>query len=271
MLEHLSDSHHGQRIRSQRIAGISLTEIVYAPLLKVPSHSHRHACFGLVLQGAYDEIYRNKTLTSGLSNIKFRPAEESHSNYYGSSKVRCFLIEPEGEWLARLCAHAGLHAPLIFRDNSLVWLALKIRGEARRMDEVTPMAIEGLMLEMLAEAARRSARMRERRHPRWLEQAREILHGQFSGRLTLSQIAETVEVHPVYLASAFRQHYGCSIGEYVRKLRVEVACHELSTTDTPLVDIALAAGFSHQAHFSRTFKRLTGMTPACYRSSFRLS
>ncbi len=271
MSRHPSDSHHGQRIRSQKIAGISLTEIVYAPQLKVPRHSHQHACFGLVLQGAYDEIYRNKTLSSGLSSIKFRPAEESHANYYGGSQVRCFLIEPEGEWLARLSAHAGLRAPLVFRDNSLVWLALKIRGELRQMDEVTPMAVEGLMLEMLAEASRRAARMRARKYPRWLEQAREILHGQFSDPLTLSQIAEEVGTHPVYLASAFRRHYGCSIGEYVRKLRVEFACHQLSATDAPLVDIALAAGFSHQAHFSRTFKRLTGMTPARYRASFRLS
>jgi len=38
-------------------------------------------------------------------------------------------------------------------------------------------------------------------------------------------------------------------------------------SDAPLVEIALSAGFSEQSHFSRTFKRLTGLTPSEYRSS----
>jgi AraC family transcriptional regulator len=76
-----------------------------------------------------------------------------------------------------------------------------------------------------------------------------------------------VGVHPVYLASEFRKHFGCTIGEYVRKLRVEFACRRISESDSPLSDIAIAAGFSHQSHFSRTFKAVTGMTPAGYRTA----
>ena len=68
-------------------------------------------------------------------------------------------------------------------------------------------------------------------------------------------------MHPVYLACAFRRHYRCTIGEYVRQLRVESACRELSKANTPLSQIALTAGFTDQSQFSRTFKRVIGLTP----------
>lgn len=48
---------------------------------------------------------------------------------------------------------------------------------------------------------------------------KEMLHDNFLQPLSLSQIAVTVGVHPVYLATAFRRHYQFSIGEYRRRLR----------------------------------------------------
>jgi AraC-like DNA-binding protein len=97
--------------------------------------------------------------------------------------------------------------------------------------------------------------------PPWLERAREILHAGFTAPPTLARLADTVGVHPVYLASAFHKHYGRTIGDYVRRLRIEFACRELSSSEAPLAAVALAAGFSSQAHFSTTFKRLTDLTP----------
>jgi AraC-like DNA-binding protein len=53
--------------------------------------------------------------------------------------------------------------------------------------------------------------------------------------LSLSFIAQSVGVHPVHLAHSFRRYYRCSVGEYVRRLRIGFACRQLSKTDTPLV------------------------------------
>jgi len=93
------------------------------------------------------------------------------------------------------------------------------------------------------------------------------VHDRFQESISLAEVAEFAEVHPVSLARAFRKTYHCTVGDYVRRLRIESACQKLSSSDASLVEIALSSGFSEQSHFSRTFKRLTGLTPSEYRSS----
>ena len=52
--------------------------------------------------------------------------------------------------------------------------------------------------------------------------------------------------------------FGCTVGEYLRRLRIERAAEQLSRGDAPLAEIALTAGFADQSHFSNVFRRRTG-------------
>ena len=82
---------------------------------------------------------------------------------------------------------------------------------------------------------------------------------------SLAELAAGVGVHPVTLARAFRRTFGCTIGEYLRRLRIERAAEQLATGTQPLAEIALAAGFADQSHFSNVFRRRVGMSPSAYR------
>jgi AraC family transcriptional regulator len=137
------------------------------------------------------------------------------------------------------------------------------------MDAVSPLAMEGLTLEILAELSRRPASAAERRPPGWLRRAKELLHDRFTESLSLDEIAAAAGVHPTHLARVFRRHYHCTIGDYLRGLRIDQARHELATSDTPLIEIAIRAGYCDQSHFSTAFQRHVGMTPTEYRRIFR--
>jgi AraC family transcriptional regulator len=76
-------------------------------------------------------------------------------------------------------------------------------------------------------------------------------------------------VHPAHLAREFRRRYQQTIGEYVRSLRIEFARQELHTSDKPISEIAIGAGFFDQSHFARTFKLITGFPPAAFRKTFK--
>jgi AraC family transcriptional regulator len=105
--------------------------------------------------------------------------------------------------------------------------------------------------------------------PQWLEQARERIHADLAARPSLTGLAESVGVHPVTLARAFRRAFGCTVGEYVRTLRIERATRQLAETDLPLAVIALAEGFSDQSHFSNLFRQHNGLSPFQFRRAVR--
>jgi AraC family transcriptional regulator len=250
--------------------GVRLTETVYSPGLKLPRHSHERACFIFVIKGSFSETYGTRSRDCGPLNLIYRPVGEVHSDHFRDLGGRCLNIEIESTWLQQARQFsAGLDNSADFQAGPPNDLAMKIYKELQELDEVSPLSIGGLALELMAETARWSLKVAANAPPRWLEQAREILHARFSENIAISDIASTVGVHPAHLSRAFRRSYGYTIGEYLRKLRVEFACRKLSTSDLPIVEIACAAGFYDQGHFSRMFKRLTRMTPARFRAVSR--
>jgi AraC family transcriptional regulator len=177
------------------------------------------------------------------------------------------VIELSHLWFDRAHDHSvSIYESTLFSDGPVTWLGKKLYGEFRSMDKVSPLSIEGIVLEMIAEVSRQS-RTPERQLPRWLEQAREFVHAHFTESLTVTSIAETVGVHPVHLARTFRKHHRRTIGSYVRQLRIELACREISKPNVSLAEIASLAGFYDQGHFSKVFKNVVGLTPAQYRAT----
>jgi AraC-like DNA-binding protein len=69
----------------------------------------------------------------------------------------------------------------------------------------------------------------------------------------------------VHLSRVFRKCTGEGIGEYVHRLRIRAACEQILQPEISIAEVSLALGFSDQSHFTRAFRRVTGMTPAVFR------
>jgi AraC family transcriptional regulator len=143
-------------------------------------------------------------------------------------------------------------------------IARRLHGELRRpLNEVSALTVEALVLEVAGEASRPTRSAREA--PAWLQDVREFLHDDFRVIRRVSQVADVAGVHPVHLARVFRATFGCSIGSYVRRLRLESAAADLARSSRPISAIALDAGFSDQSHFTHAFTAFFGRSPAVYR------
>jgi AraC family transcriptional regulator len=260
----------GSILQHSELAGLRLTDTAYPSGLRMPHHSHEPAYFSLVIEGAYDERIGSNRRECLPSSLLFHPQGETHAVEFHDSSVRIFRLEVKPAWLDRARDY-GVRAdsPVQFNSGWVCCLAIRLYREFLDGDEASPLAIEGIALELMAEASRSQKSRSDKRPPRWLDKARDFLHAQFAENFSLEDISNAVGVHPVYLAREFRRHFCCTMSEYVRRLRVEHACRELAATDAPIVEIACETGFYDQSHFTRTFKRCTGLTPAEFRSAFR--
>ena len=257
---------HGTIVRWRRVGGLLLAEVTYEPEQRVHRHVHAHARFVLILKGSLSVSLDGDTATYGPSTLLFRSANEPHSYVISRSGATCLIVDVDDEWHAR----ARQHAPVLtrstgFRRGFVIHLAHRLYGEFRLRDEVSRLAIESIALGVLAEASRRVVRAAEPPTPLWLQQARALVDQHFTERLPLSIVADRVGVHPVHLARSFQRFYNTTFASHVRHRRIEFARRQLASTAAALSDIAAAAGFCDQSHFSRTFKRHTGLTPAEYR------
>jgi AraC family transcriptional regulator len=257
---------HGDILRWRKVGGLTLAEVQFESGQRVHRHVHAHARFVLVLAGAITEIRGDDSHTHGPSTLLFRRAGEPHAYVVSRAGATCLIVDVDDGWHAR----ARLHAPVLeqsaaFRGGFVVHLAHRLHGEFRLRDEVSRLAIESITLGVLAEASRSAAKTREHPAPAWLRQARALVDAHFAKPLALADVARRVGVHPVHLARTFRRAHQITFGGYVRHVRIEFARRQLAASEAPLGDIAVAAGFCDQSHFSRLFKRYTGLTPAEYR------
>lgn len=260
-----SGSFIGKLERTVEAEGFSFREVVDRSEEEIPLHTHEEAHFIFVVQGAYITSARGVDPLCSSPTLLFNPAGTTHRDRFQTRGGRFLAVSIGPERLRRVQDQAGLADHAVgFSRGTIPWLASRLYEELRAMDGLSPLVMEGIALELLGHAARQQMRP-GRRPPGWLRRAHDLIHDRFPGPVTVAEIAQAAGVHPVHLSRTFREHYRMTVGEYLRKLRVEHACRQLSTTDAPLSEIALAAGFCDQSHFSRTFKRVTGTTPAEYR------
>lgn len=87
--------------------------------------------------------------------------------------------------------------------------------------------------------------------------------------LRVADIAAAVGLHPTYAMAVFRRAYGISLGEYLVQYRLTHAQRLLATTDMPILDLALDAGFGAASRFYAAFKRVHAQSPRAYRAQFQ--
>jgi AraC family transcriptional regulator len=237
-------------------------------------HYHDSAWVVFTFTGSFALTMRTAESLLTPRSLLYVPAGEPHSNVFGSQGAGVFVTAIHPTWIGERLEIVSAEAekPRIAPAGFLAELALKIYREFRSPDTLSDLIVEGAFLELLGRWFREGP-CKDRRAPLWLSQVKGLLHDSFREPISLDRAAQAAGVHPSHAAREFRRAYGMTIGEYLRKLRVESVAQQLAQPgkgNTSFADLALTAGFSSQAHMSAVFKRMTGMTPGEYRRAHGL-
>ena len=97
---------------------------------------------------------------------------------------------------------------------------------------------------------------------RAVEEAVGILNDEWGAPPTITALSRRIGINECYLKNDFRQRTGMTIGEYVRKLRMEKALELIESGSFSVLQTAMFVGYSNPSHFSRAFKRFHGRLPS---------
>ena len=262
---HLHTGHFfGSSSRRYSGANVTLSELRYGAVRKLPRHSHESAYVSLLMRGHYRDCLAGSMVEYVPFQAGFRPAHTEHTDEIGDGDNLFFNVEMQAAFFDRLLQDGAVPRvpPMLCAPRSAMF-ACQLYHSFLRPD-FSELSAECVAAEMVADLAG-IAGVGERASPRWLSRTIDCLHASFGTPLTLLGVAAQAEVHPVHLSRVFRSRFRITLGEYVNLLRVQSACRGLAAASDSLCDIAANCGFADQSHFSRVFKAAIGLTPSRFR------
>lgn len=106
---------------------------------------------------------------------------------------------------------------------------------------------------------------------RALRRITEYINENFCENISLDTIAQTTGLSRYYVSHLFKELMNTTFVNYVNELRLTRAAMLLTTTDTPIIEIAGMSGFNNISNFNRAFKMYYDTTPSKYRKTERQS
>ena len=253
-----------RQIKRAAIAGFTLTEGVHAAgsvFPGTPMTGPRSASCSTA------HLRRNRPEGRCLctpSTLKVMPAGEPHCDRFDHGDAHGLLIETDpGRADAMRPWSPLLQERVTFDGGPLAALGRRIYREFSRMDTAAPLAIEGLMLELLARGTRERADAGVGAGPPGSVRAREILHDDPTAHDGLGALARGRRPP----GDAGRVSGGRTVAA---SASICAICELWGRAPAARLGYAArddrhAAGFADQSHFSNVFKRQTGFSPSAFR------
>jgi AraC family transcriptional regulator len=226
-------------------------------------HSHANHSISLLLSGTHHESLQGRQLKRTPGDLKFIPAGVMHrcEQYLpGTCKIN---LDLNGEALQKMEIREEQLTGLSGSSLSAKFTLLKLYHEL--VAQEVPEASTELLLFQLFNPAKPVKH--KAAPPLWAERLKDLLHDEWDKNFYLDDLSARLGVHPVTISRYFPLYFATTLGNYMQQLKINKALTMIRATATPLTQIAYNCGFADQAHFTRTFKAITGYRPQEFRKA----
>ncbi|MFP4673566.1 MAG: helix-turn-helix domain-containing protein [Opitutales bacterium] len=107
--------------------------------------------------------------------------------------------------------------------------------------------------------------------PRLVRAAKEYISEHFQERISLDDAAGAVHASTRHFCKVFKATTGRTFTDYLARVRVEKAQQSLRDPYRRVSEIAFETGFESISQFNRSFKRITGLSPTCFRAASEIN
>jgi AraC family transcriptional regulator len=223
------------------------------------AHYHENPHISFILEGGNLEKRRNGEFERHPGEIMFFRSGETHQSITKIFPARNINLEIEQSFLSANSIDESAIDFSIKKNPSAKFIMLKVYKELLVEDEFSESSMKMLFLNLICSAPKTT-----RRPPGWVKTISELLNDRWNENLTLNDLANAANVHPVTISKYFPKYFSCTLGEYLRKLKIDKSLRLIKASSLSLTEIAHECGFYDQSHFTKIFKQFTGFLPNQY-------
>jgi|ERR1700733_1247823 AraC family transcriptional regulator len=228
-------------------------------------HEHRNLSFCFITKGQYQETNQSRSFPCRPGDVVIKPGRKLHQNFMSQQGTVCWLLEVSEESLTPSAALFERELPGPVQDYHLARLGLEVREEFHTPDEFSAVMVESIAMRAVIAGLRLLKDHSRKRNE--VEALRESIDAAIERGDLSTQYLSLSEKKTV--SRRFYEMEGCTMSGYISRRRAFRAFGELLNSDHSLADIAHHCGFYDQAHFTKTFSALFGITPGRLRSRMK--
>ncbi|WP_103068183.1 helix-turn-helix domain-containing protein [Aquimarina sediminis] len=224
-------------------------------------HSHEKYHLSLVLQGGNLESRKKEDIQILPGSIILYDKLEVHRNRHTAFPSENLNIEIDDHFFVKNDLSTSDFRTSILKNTAVQFQLLKIYRELQIDDISTSDSIHSSLLTLFSGYTKITTSSK----PIWVDTIKELLHDRRNEFITLQELSQELQIHPVTISKYFSKYFNCTLGEYMRRIKIEKAVLFLKHSDKSMTEIAFLCGFSDQSHFTKTFKINTGFRPNEFR------
>jgi len=224
-------------------------------------HEHEHASLVFILNGGCVEKRQHDTYERKAADIAFLHVGEAHETTFTATPTRYISLDIKPEAFAENNLTESIILNTISKSPDAKFLVLKMYRELLYNDDLTTNSVKMLFSEF-ASLSREMATKKVA--PTWVGIVHELLNDRWNETISLKALSQAAGVNAITISKHFPTYFACTLGSYLRKLRVERSLSMIKNEGTPLTQAAYACNFSDQSHFIRNFRAYTSLSPKQY-------
>lgn len=251
---------NGQEWHLRRFGGASASRVSHRPGVIIGEHRHDWLNITIHLLGACDEEAETGSFRLDGPSVTMLPAGSQHANRIGAQGLETIGLLVDPAWLKLDGLRALPDRPINLRGGTPGIAARRLAAAW-----MNPGADEAQLASATAVFLKQARDIEIKAEPSWLGRVRSEIDDQPS--ISCNELARRLDLHPAWLARAYRRACGEGLAETLRRRRVERALVAIRHSAASLATVAIEAGFCDQPHMNRCFWQTLGATPHRFRAT----